>query len=72
MMEEERSEHQYEYPRYLFTRELVGHEEDRVVKITLMSMVFAPQDGLTKVALDAQYEYNGDKDVDTEFYLSME
>lgn len=69
---EDRMEHEFEYPRYKFTRELIMEDEQELVLITLSSFVFTPKEGLMEVMLEGRYTYHGDKDIDTEVYLSME
>lgn len=69
---EDRREHEYEYPKYKFTRELITEDEQELVLITLSSFVFTPKEGLMEIMLESRYTYHGDKDVDTEVHLSME
>ena len=69
---EDRMEHEFEYPRYKFTRELITEDEQELVLITLTSYVFTPKEGLTEVMLEGRYTYHGDKDIDVEVILSLE
>ncbi len=69
---EDRMEHEFEYPRYKFTRELITEDEQELVLVTLSSFVFTPKEGLMEVMLEGRYTYHGDKDVDVEVILSMQ
>jgi hypothetical protein len=69
---EDRMEHEYEYPKYKFTRELVTEDEQELVLIMFSSFVFTPKEGLMEIMLEGRYTYHGDKDIDTEVVLSME
>jgi len=69
---EDRMEHEFEYPRYKFTRELIVEDEQELVLITYSSFVFTPKEGLMEVMLEGRYTYHGDKDIDVEVLLSLE
>ena len=69
---EDKREHEYEYPKYKFTRELITEDEQELVLIVFSSFVFTPREGLMEIMLESRYTYHGDKDIDTEFQLSME
>jgi hypothetical protein len=69
---EDRMEHEYEYPKYKFTRELITEDEQELVLIMFSSFVFTPKEGLMEIMLEGRYIYHGDKDIDTEIILSME
>jgi hypothetical protein len=69
---EDRMEHEFEYPRYKFTRELITEDEQELVLITYSSFVFTPKEGLMEVMLEGRYTYHGDKDIDVEVVLSLE
>ena len=65
-------EHEYEYPKYEFTREIVYVDDQPLVRVVLRSMVYDGLKTLVEVELESHYFYSGNKDVDTEMHLSME
>jgi len=65
-------EHEFEYPKYEFIRELVHVDDQPLVRIIMRSMVYDGFKDLVEVELESHYVFNGDKDVDTEMHLSME
>lgn len=69
---EDKMEHEFEYPRYKFSRELVVEDEQELVVVTFLSYVFAPKEGLTQVTLEGMYTYHNDKDIDAEMLFSMQ
>tara|TARA_R110002096_G_C14493990_1_gene714842 strand:- start:735 stop:1100 length:366 start_codon:yes stop_codon:yes gene_type:complete len=65
-------EHEFEYPKFEFNRELIYVDDQALVRIIMRSMVYDGFKDLVEVELESHYVYNGDKDVDTEMHLSME
>ena len=68
---EDRMEHEYEYPKYKFTRELITEDEQELVLIMFSSFVFTPKEGLMEIMLEGRYIYHGDIDINTEITEKM-